>query len=362
MAAEPQKVTWEVAPQMDAWMAPVLERIDFLRQARLTSVMVVVDYLCRCLVPLPDRAQPCWVDDLSWAELPWKEMALCANPDRVALQAKLPKFDAQGLVDRPGRQNPGTIQIPGVDEAAGEEAASDLAETDGPGAAGGELQASGGAAAGSSRQARKGGAADSGAVIASGDRGKRPRIFVPAPASPPSSSPGEEGGRGGQSFSVGPSEGAASAPGDRTAAPHSPPLKKRREDSGPMPSGLGYRIPALRWPPAEVPRPAPAPEPSAPEPSMLAEPEPSSTPAETETQVPPSPERVAAAVPGPPAPAESAPSASSVGRSTSSWAVPTWQFSGTLSPSEEARRGPSAQPSPSQPPTLSQSCWEAPGR
>ena len=68
-----------------------------------------------------------------------------------------------------------------------------------------------------------------------------------------------------------------------------------------------------------------------------------------ETQAPPSPERVAAAVPEQPAPAESAPSASSMGRSSSLWAVRAWQFSGTPSSSEEARRGPSAQSSPSQP-------------
>ena len=152
-------------------MAPVLERINFLRQAGLTLVMVVADYLRHRLAPLREWARPCWfytspqditrtqigeewdldrpalrdllqvvigVDDLSWAELPWKELALCANPDRVALQAKLQEFDTQGLVDSPGRRNPGTIQIPGVDEAAGEEAASDPVQTGGPGAAGGE--------------------------------------------------------------------------------------------------------------------------------------------------------------------------------------------------------------------------------
>ena len=60
MAAEPQKATWEVLPQMDARMAPVLERIKFLRQAGLTSVMVVADYLRRHLAPLWERARPCF--------------------------------------------------------------------------------------------------------------------------------------------------------------------------------------------------------------------------------------------------------------------------------------------------------------
>ncbi|XP_062198353.1 predicted GPI-anchored protein 58 [Phragmites australis] len=64
-------------------------------------------------------------------------MALCANLDRVALQAKLPEFDDQGLVDRLGCRNPGTIQIPGVDEAVGERAESGPARTGGAGTVGG---------------------------------------------------------------------------------------------------------------------------------------------------------------------------------------------------------------------------------
>ena len=43
MAAEPQKVTWEVPPLTDARLEPVLERIGFLRDVGLTSVMVVAD-------------------------------------------------------------------------------------------------------------------------------------------------------------------------------------------------------------------------------------------------------------------------------------------------------------------------------
>ena len=71
------------------------------------------------------------------AELPWREMALCANPERVAIQAKLPKFDAQGLVDRPRSRSPEVAEIPWLDEAAGEGAAGGSAWTGGPGAASG---------------------------------------------------------------------------------------------------------------------------------------------------------------------------------------------------------------------------------
>ena len=108
-------------------MEPVLDRIDFLRQAGLTSVMVVTDYLRHRLAPLREWVRPCWVytgpqditrtqigaewdlddaalrgllrvvtgvDDLGRAELPWKELALCTDPNWVALQATLPEFDA----------------------------------------------------------------------------------------------------------------------------------------------------------------------------------------------------------------------------------------------------------------------------
>ncbi|XP_062217636.1 uncharacterized protein LOC133917800 [Phragmites australis] len=41
----------------------------------------------------------------------------------------MPEFDAQGLVDRPGRRNPGTIQIPRVDEEAGSRQQADGRDT-----------------------------------------------------------------------------------------------------------------------------------------------------------------------------------------------------------------------------------------
>ncbi|XP_062201997.1 uncharacterized protein LOC133904516 [Phragmites australis] len=262
-------------------------------------------------------------------------MALYSNPDHVAIQAKLPEFDAQRFVDRPRRQSPKTTETPGVDETAGEEAASDLAQTGGPGAASGEPQSSSRAAAGSSHRIGGGGTAGSGVATVPEDRGKRPRLFIPVPGSPSSPLAREGGSRDGQSSSAGPSVGVASAvleqhfgllgpdsaPGDHAAAPQNPRWKRRREDFGPTPSSPEFRILAARWqyrrptttPPTgvaesqgrpEAPRSAPALEPSAPEPSApaepglesavaeprlagAAEPGPADAATETETQSPP---------------------------------------------------------------------------
>ena len=120
-------------------------------------MMVVTDYLHHRLAPLRERARGAWmytgsgeltrthigpdgdldegalatllkvvtgVDDLAQAVLPREELALCTNPGRAALQVSMPKFNAQGLVDRPGRRNPGTIQIPRVDDNGGRSAAA----------------------------------------------------------------------------------------------------------------------------------------------------------------------------------------------------------------------------------------------
>ena len=61
MAVEPHRPTWEVALVEDERMCPVLNRIDDLHQAGLTSVMVVADYLRRRLVPLRERARFTWM-------------------------------------------------------------------------------------------------------------------------------------------------------------------------------------------------------------------------------------------------------------------------------------------------------------
>ncbi|XP_062224366.1 uncharacterized protein LOC133922808 [Phragmites australis] len=252
VAAEPRKSTWEVPPPEDARLEPVFERIKFLRDSGLTSVMVVADFLRRRLASLRERARPCWlytgpeditrtqidaswdlgpaelrgmtrvvtgVEDTSRAVLPWPEMALYANPERAAILAKLPKFDAQGLVDRPRSRSPEAPELPGLDEVASGETASSPVRAGGPGAACSEPQASGRAAAGSSRRTGEEGTADSAATAASGDRGKRPRIYIPVPDSPPSPS----------AVAVFPAleprlvrMGPDWAPGDRAAAPLSP--------------------------------------------------------------------------------------------------------------------------------------------
>ncbi|XP_062194644.1 predicted GPI-anchored protein 58 [Phragmites australis] len=218
------------------------------------------------------------MEDLTQAVLPQEQLALCADPNRVVLQATLPEFDAQGLVDRQGHRNLGTIQIPGVDEAtgctprasdgdaasgrpqaSGRGAAGGRAQTSGAGATGGRPQAGRGGAAGSSHQAGGGSATSSGAAAASGDKGKRPRAFVPqATSSPPKDAAGDE----------------------------------RRP---------------------EGPRLAPALEPSAPEPSA---------PTEPELQALPSPEPRAAAAPEPPTPTEPAPSTSRAGKMVAVRAAP----------------------------------------
>ncbi|XP_062195219.1 uncharacterized protein LOC133898510 [Phragmites australis] len=100
--------------------------------------------------------------------------------NQPSIQAKLPGFDAQGLVDRSRRRSPETTETPGVDEAANEEATSGPAQTGGPGVTSGKPQASSRAAAGSSRRTGGGGTADSGVATALEDRGKRPWLFIPA--------------------------------------------------------------------------------------------------------------------------------------------------------------------------------------
>ncbi|XP_062227353.1 uncharacterized protein LOC133925440 [Phragmites australis] len=289
-------------------------------------------------------------------------------------------------------------ELPGLDEAVTEEAASGLAQTGGPGAVSGGPQASSGAAAGSSHRAEGGGSASGRAAVAppsAEERGKRPRLYIPAPESPPPPSPGAGGSRVGQPPSTGPPAGATSAvleprlvrlgptpaAGTQAAAPQSPRQKRKRGEAGQAPSSPEFRLPAARWqfrrptttPPTgaaevqgqpEAPKPAPAPEPSAPtepgpadaaaepgaadsvaetEPAdaaavsgtadTVAEMGPTEAAAETETQ--PSPKC--------PAPSELALSAPSPGRMTA------LQSSRTPNPPEEARRGPNAQPPPSQP-------------
>ncbi|XP_062230403.1 uncharacterized protein LOC133928173 [Phragmites australis] len=262
--------------------------------------MVVADYLRRRLAPLRERARFAWmytgssdltrtfigpdgdldkgalvtllkvvtgVDDLAQAVLPREELALYADPGRAALQASMPEFDAQGLVDRSGRRNPGTIQIPGVDDNGGRGAITE-----------------------GSRPAAR------------GDKGKRPRAYVPQPSSSSSS-------------------------------PSPPPPKD--------PAG-GQRQP-------EEPRPALAPRPSASvlEPSAPADPEPRA-PASPEPRAPAGPEQQAPTDPAPSPPRKERVAAGEV---VVTRAAPAWQPSGTPSASaERARRGPCPRPPSGQAP------------
>ncbi|XP_062182042.1 uncharacterized protein LOC133886312 [Phragmites australis] len=149
--------------------------------------MVVTDYLHHHLAPLWERARFAWIDtgsgdltrthigpdgdldegalatllnvvtgidDLAWAVLPREDLALYTDPGRATLQVSMLEFDAQGLVDRPGRWNPGTIQIPGVDDNRG-----------------------------------RGTAAEGSRPAARGDKGKHLWAYVPQPSSSSSPSP-----------------------------------------------------------------------------------------------------------------------------------------------------------------------------
>ncbi|XP_062195223.1 uncharacterized protein LOC133898515 [Phragmites australis] len=282
----------------------------------------------------------------------------------------------QGLVERPRRWNPGTIQIPGVDEGAGSEQQTGVRD-----AAGSRQQAGGKDAAG-------------GGAAAQGDKGKRPRSYVPQPSSssspsPPRQQPADggamESGRGGQSSGAesrtearsrareledqGPAGGAIA--GARTDPPpkagsKAAPQQPEGQSPPPKPQGLGFKIPESRWlyrgpkymPPKdpaggqrklEGPRSAPAPRPSAPAPGP-------SAPAGPEPRAPTSPGPRAEAAPEQPAPIEPAPSILRAERVATvevvaARAAPVRQPSGTLSAStERAHRGPSPRPPSSQAP------------
>ena len=256
----------------------MLERILELRESGLTSVMVVADFLRRRLAPLRERARPSWFytgpeditrtqigaswdlgqaelrgmirvitgsEDMSRAELPWPEMALCAHPDRVAILKRLPEFDAQGPVDRPRSRSPEASELPGLEDLLGEEGV------------GSSAQAGDGAAA-----AREEAAPEAAAESTPGDRGKRPRNLILLPESPPSPTASA-------AFPVleprlvrmGPAptpattpatcaaetETRAAAPEARAVAQPSPQRKRRREGSGPTSPDPDVRLPAAKW-------------------------------------------------------------------------------------------------------------------
>ncbi|XP_062230024.1 uncharacterized protein LOC133927580 [Phragmites australis] len=173
------------------------------------------------------------VNEMSRAKLPWKEMTLYTNPKQVAIQAKLPEFDAQGLVDRPRHRSPEAAEILGLEDATGEEAASGPVRTGGPGAASGQPRASSGAAAGSSRRTGGGGIAGSGAAPAPEDRGKHPRLFIPVPEFPPSPLPGKGGSRDDQASPTGAAEGQGQSEAQRSTPAPKPSVPELSALAGP---------------------------------------------------------------------------------------------------------------------------------
>ncbi|KAF0895668.1 hypothetical protein E2562_014287 [Oryza meyeriana var. granulata] len=54
------------------------------------------------------------IDDLSLTRLPFRKLALCSNPEPVAIQRLLPDFDAQGLKEGTGDRALGMLQIAGT--------------------------------------------------------------------------------------------------------------------------------------------------------------------------------------------------------------------------------------------------------
>ncbi|XP_062195295.1 uncharacterized protein LOC133898624 [Phragmites australis] len=129
------------------------------------------------------------VEDLTRAVLPREQLALCTDPNRVALQATLPEFDTQDEATGGAPRTGDGDATSGNPQASGRGATGGRPQTDGGGAAGGKQQADRGAAAGSNHQVSRRGAAGSGAAAAPGDKGNRPWTFVPQPSSSSSPSP-----------------------------------------------------------------------------------------------------------------------------------------------------------------------------
>ncbi len=64
---------WVTDPGLESGFDPVLDRIQYLAESGLTSLMVLHDFLSRRLTPLQDRAtRPAWmytgVNDIMWLE------------------------------------------------------------------------------------------------------------------------------------------------------------------------------------------------------------------------------------------------------------------------------------------------------
>jgi hypothetical protein len=55
------RTEWVKDPGLESGFNPVLDRIQYLIKNGLTSLMVLHDFLSRCLAPLQDRPSPAWM-------------------------------------------------------------------------------------------------------------------------------------------------------------------------------------------------------------------------------------------------------------------------------------------------------------
>jgi hypothetical protein len=55
------RANWEQDPNLKLDYDPVLARIRFLADKRLTSMMVMYDFLSTCIAPVKERSRPVWL-------------------------------------------------------------------------------------------------------------------------------------------------------------------------------------------------------------------------------------------------------------------------------------------------------------
>jgi hypothetical protein len=55
------RAVWEQDPNLQLDYDPILVRIRFLADKGLTSMMVMYDFLSKCIAPLQERSHPTWL-------------------------------------------------------------------------------------------------------------------------------------------------------------------------------------------------------------------------------------------------------------------------------------------------------------
>jgi hypothetical protein len=67
-----KKTAWEEAPKLHMAYEPLIERIEHLMSHGILTMMVLQDFLSRCIAPLQDHACPAWMytrdGDTTWLE------------------------------------------------------------------------------------------------------------------------------------------------------------------------------------------------------------------------------------------------------------------------------------------------------